>query len=134
MTYLRAALIALVGLGMIAIGVTHFTNPEPFVRIMPAALPAHLELVYISGAFEILGGVGFLIPQTRRWASWGLIALFVAVFPANINMAINEIQLNPAEPMPVWAMWARLPMQGVIIALVWWLGRPRSPGDPDAAA
>lgn len=132
MTYLRGALIALVGLGMIAIGITHFTNPEPFVRIMPAALPAHLELVYISGAFEILGGVGFLIPQTRRWASWGLIALFVAVFPANINMAINEIQLNPAEPMPVWAMWARLPMQGVIIALVWWLGRPPPHGERDA--
>ena len=116
---------------MIFVGVAHFTDPEPFVRIMPEALPAHLELVYISGAFEILGGIGLLIAQTRQWASWGLIALFIAVFPANINMAVNGVQIDPANPMPDWALWARLPLQLVLIALAWWLGRPPAAAEPE---
>ena len=123
---LKPVLRALVGLGMMAIGVLHFVNPEPFVRIVPEALPAPLALVYISGFFEIAGGLGLMWSRTRKWASWGLIALYLAVFPANINMAINEIQLTPDGDMPIWAMWARLPLQAVIIALVWWLGRAES--------
>jgi len=71
---------------MVAIGVLHFVRPKPFVRIVPKYLPAPLTLVYVSGFFEILGGIGLLIPETRVWAAWGLIALYVAVFPANINM------------------------------------------------
>ena len=90
---------------MIAIGIAHFVDPEPFVRIVPSYLPAALWLVWISGAFEIAGGVGVLVPRTRRMASWGLIALYVAVFPANIHMAIHGIQLDPANPMPSWAPW-----------------------------
>lgn len=125
---IRTALLFLLAFGMVAVGVLHFVDPEPFVRIMPAWLPAHTALVYISGAFEILGGLGLLVPATRRFASLGLVALFIAVFPANINMAIHEIQIDPANPMPVWAMWARLPVQGVLIAWAWWVGRPR----PDA--
>jgi len=120
----KAVLRALVSVALVAIGVAHFADPAPFVRIMPQALPAHVELVYISGFFEILGGIGLLVPRTRRWGSWGLIALFIAVFPANVNMAVNQIQIDPAAPIPVWAMWARLPMQAAIIGLVWWLGRP----------
>ena len=69
---------------MIAVGVLHFVRPKAFVRIVPKFLPTPLALVYISGFFEILGGVGLLIPETRTWAAWGLIALYVAVFPANI--------------------------------------------------
>ncbi len=122
---IRTVLLVVMALAMVGVGILHFVQPEPFVRIMPAWLPAHLELVYISGAFEILGGLGLLVPRTRRLAAWGLIALFVAVFPANINMAIHEIQLDPADPMPVWAMWARLPLQAVLIGWAWWVGRPR---------
>lgn len=122
---IRTVLLFVMAFAMVGVGVLHFVDPDPFVAIMPAWLPAHLELVYISGAFEILGGLGLLVPRTRRFASWGLIALFVAVFPANINMAIHEIQLDPANPMPVWAMWARLPLQGVLIAWAWWVGRPK---------
>ena len=71
----------------VAVGVTHFTHPAFFLKIMPPALPAHLALVYLSGAFEILGGLGLLVPRTRRFAGWGLIALLIAVFPANLYMA-----------------------------------------------
>lgn len=123
MRRIKLGLLILGAVAMVAIGVGHFVNPTPFVRIVPAALPAPLVLVYLSGVAEILGGVGILVPKTRRIAAWGLIALYVAVFPANINMALNEIQLNPAEPMPVWMMWVRLPFQAVFIAWAWWFTR-----------
>ena len=121
---LKSVLLVLVAIGMVAVGVLHFARPAPFVRIVPEVLPAPLALVYISGFFEVLGGLGLLWSRTRRWASWGLIALYLAVFPANINMAVGEIQLTPGGTIPPWAMWARLPFQAVIIGLVWWLGRP----------
>lgn len=111
--------LALLSVSMVFIGIGHFVDPEPFVRIVPSWLPAPLWLVWISGVFEILGGIGVAIPKTRKWAAWGLIALFVAVFPANINMAVNEIQLSPDDAIPVWAMWARLPFQLVFIAWAW---------------
>ncbi len=106
---------------MIGVGITHFTNPDPFVRIVPALLPAPLLLVYVSGVFEILGGLGLLIPRVRLYAAWGLIALYVAVFPANINMALNHIQLDPAHPIPEWAAWGRLPFQFLFIGAAYWL-------------
>lgn len=120
---LKRAATVLLGVSMMAIGVTHFLDPEPFVRIVPDYLPAPLALVYVSGVFEVLGGVGVLLPQTRRAASWGLVALFLAVFPANVHMALNEIQLVPGGDLPVWAMWARLPFQAVFIAWAVWVGK-----------
>ena len=106
---------------MVGVGILHFVNPDPFVRIVPAALPAPLLLVYVSGVCEILGGLGLLVPKVRLYAAWGLIALYVAVFPANINMAIHHIQLNPEHSMPEWISWARLPFQVLFIALAYWL-------------
>jgi uncharacterized membrane protein len=106
---------------MVWIGAQHFLNPEPFVRIVPAALPQPLLLVYVSGFFEILGGLGLLIPKVRLYAGWGLIALYVAVFPANINMAINHIELQPGHPIATWLLWARLPFQALFIAVAYWL-------------
>lgn len=111
----------IVAAAMVGIGALHFISPDPFVRIVPAALPAPLLLVYISGVFEILGGLGLLIPRVRLYAAWGLIALYVAVFPANINMAINHLQLDPANPLPEWVGWARLPFQALFIAVAYWL-------------
>ena len=75
----------------VVVGVLHFTNANTFLAIMPPALPYPLFLVYVSGVFEIVGGIGLLVPFLRRSAGWGLIALLVAVFPANIHMAINEV-------------------------------------------
>lgn len=118
---MRIVLRALVGLGFIGIGVIHFVSPEPFLKMMPGVLPWHLGLVYLSGAAEILGGVGLLVPKTRRVAIWGLLLLLLAVFPANINMAVNEIYLEgmPREP---WLLWVRLPFQLVFAAVVYWVG------------
>ncbi|MFL2698308.1 MAG: DoxX family protein [Gammaproteobacteria bacterium] len=73
----------------INVGIDHFINPEFYLSIMPPAFPLHKEAVYISGFFEILGGICVLIPKLRRIAGWGLVALLVAVYPANIYMAVT---------------------------------------------
>ena len=104
---------------MIAAGALHYLAPERFVPIVPAALPQPLALVYISGFFEILGGAGLLLPRTRRIAAFGLIALFIAVFPANVNMAVHGIGFDG----PRWVLWARLPLQAVLILWAWWFTR-----------
>lgn len=116
-TVLRYLLSALV----IFAGILHFARPEKFVAIVPDWLPAHRALVAVSGFFEILGGVGLLVRRVRKAAAWGLVALFVAVFPANVNMAVNKILIeNP------WILWGRLPFQLVLIAWAWWFTRPDS--------
>jgi uncharacterized membrane protein len=109
----RVIILWLTAVGFMAIGVSHFTNPEPFVHIMPPYLPAHLELVYLSGACEFAGGLGLLLPATRRPAAWGLLALLVAVYPANIHMLVNDVYL-PDMPRERWLLWARMPMQFVM--------------------
>ena len=103
-------------------GVNHFARPELFLQIMPPYLPLQRELVYLSGVAEIVLGVLLLIPRTSRLAAWGLIALLVAVFPANIFMAMNP-ELYP-EVYP-FVLWLRLPLQGVLIAWAWAYTRPR---------
>lgn len=105
---------------MSAVGVLHFVNPEPFVKIVPRALPAPLLLVYLSGVAEIAGGLGLLWERTRKAAGWGLVALYVAVFPANINMAVNNIAMGP-EPVPPAILWGRLLLQPVFIAVALWV-------------
>jgi uncharacterized membrane protein len=106
---------------MIGIGLLHFLRPGPFVRIVPAALPSPLALVLVSGFFEVLGGIGLFVPRARRAASIGLVVLYVAVFPANVNML-----MHPAlgASVPLWALWARLPMQAVLVAWALWVGGP----------
>ena len=118
----RSALRLLLAAIMVSAGVLHFVRPSGFVKIVPAVFPAPYLLVFVSGAFEILGGLGLLYRPTRRFASYGLIALFVAVFPANINMAVNDIQ--PADMhIPESLLWLRLPLQALLIAWAWWVGR-----------
>jgi uncharacterized membrane protein len=114
----RTILRWVLAIAMIAVGVLHFVNPDPFVEIVPPWLPAALVLVYVSGVFEIAGGAGLLIERTRRFAAFGLIALYVAVFPANIQMAI---QGDPE--IPDWALYLRLPFQLVFIAWAYWVRR-----------
>lgn len=127
MAKLKLVLTYLLAIAMIGVGVSHFTSPQGFERIVPSLLPAPKLWVYLSGVFEILGGLGLLPQRTRRAAGLGLIALYVAVFPANINMAINGIQLTPDGDVPRWAMWARLPFQAVFIGWAWWVSK----SDPD---
>jgi uncharacterized membrane protein len=100
---------------MVIAGAMHFVAPAAYVRIVPRSLPAPRALVLVSGVFEVLGGIGLLVPETRPVAAWGLIALFIAVFPANVNMAVNRIGFG-RKPGPAWLLWARLPLQAVLIA------------------
>jgi uncharacterized membrane protein len=106
----------------VAVGVLHFVRPRFFEQIVPPYLPWPLALVYISGYFEILGGCCIMIPAVRRLAGWGLIALLIAVFPANIHMAVNNVVPEGATFTPL-QLWLRLPLQLVFIAGVWWCAR-----------
>lgn len=109
-------------------GANHFIAPATYVAMMPDALPAPLALVYISGVAEILGGLGLILPATRKLAAWGLIALLIAVFPANVNMAVNQLPLGTTT-LPSWALWGRLPLQVVLIAWVYGHTRNAAPTD-----
>lgn len=112
-------------------GLNHFRNPDFYAKIMPPYLPWHLFLVYLSGFFEIALGVLLLIPRQGHIAAWGLIALLVAVFPANIHMAVNA-ELYPAISPAM--LWVRLPLQGVLIAWAYWYTRHDMPrGRPSLA-
>jgi uncharacterized membrane protein len=124
-TKLKRGFRLIVALSMLAVGSLHFVAPAGFVQIVPAFLPAPLALVYISGFFEVLGGAGLLVARVHRWAAWGLIALYVAVFPANINMAVHAIQPFGMH-LSAAALWLRLPFQALFIAGAWWLSRSPS--------
>ena len=102
-------------------GVSHFTHRDFFVAIVPPYLPWPVALVCVSGAAEILLGALLMLPQTSRLAGWGLIALLIAVFPANVHMAVHP-GLYPT--IPPAALLIRLPLQGVLIALAYWFARP----------
>ncbi len=115
----RLRRLALLGLSawFLLNGLNHFVSTDVYVSIMPLYLLAPLTLVYISGIFEILGGLGVLHPQTRRLAGWGLIALLIAIFPANIEMARRSEEF--AETASARVLYARLPLQLVFIAWVY---------------
>jgi uncharacterized membrane protein len=97
-------------------GLMHFLKPRPYVAMVPDALPRKHDIVYASGVAEMAGGAGVLVTGTRRAAGWWLIATLIAIFPANVNMAVNAERFR-AVPEPL--LWARLPVQGALIAWVW---------------
>jgi uncharacterized membrane protein len=107
---------AALGVTFTAAGVLHFVRPRMYEAIMPRYLPAHRELVYASGVAEIAGGVGVLHPRTRRLAGWWLIATLLAIFPANVEMAVHAERFKQFPPA---ALWGRLPLQGLLIAWAW---------------
>lgn len=107
-------------------GANHLRDPALYLPMMPSYLPWPYALVIISGIAEIAGGLGLLIPQTRRWAGWGLILLLLAVFPANLHMALNNTQLPGMHLSPL-VLWLRLPVQIIFIAWVWWVSLRRTP-------
>ncbi|PSQ51249.1 MAG: hypothetical protein BRD28_05780 [Bacteroidetes bacterium QH_10_64_37] len=100
-----------------AAGTAHFVWPAAFARIVPPYLPAPRTLVYVSGVAELLGALGLLVPRLRVYAGWGLILLLLAVFPANVHMA-----LHPADfgRIPGWALSLRLPLQFVLVGWIYW--------------
>ena len=98
-------------------GLNHFRSHEFYVRMMPPYLPWPLALVYVSGAAEIVLGILLEVPRLTRLAAWGLIALLIAVFPANIHMAVHP-ELFPEFSSAL--LWARLPVQALLIAWAYW--------------
>ena len=121
MTTVKAVLLYVFALFFVGAGVMHFIKPAFYLRIMPPFLPWHLALVYISGLCEIALGVLLVIPPYSRPAAWGLIALLVAVFPANIYAAMNPQTMPEFTPNQ---LLIRLPIQPVLIAWAWWYTRP----------
>jgi uncharacterized membrane protein len=112
------------GVFYVVAGANHFANTALYLPMMPPYLPYPRELVYLSGLAEVLLGVGVLVPATRRLAAWGIILLLIAIFPANVHIALHDVPVFGAtHGLGVWN-WVRLPFQGVLIAWAWWYTRP----------
>ena len=122
MKYSRALL---AGFFVVA-GLTHLIFPGTYLAIVPPWLPERVTLVYVSGLAEIVGGLGVLLPLTRRLAGAGLIVLLLAVFPANVHAAMAGMSLGGRAVEP-WILWARLPLQALLlywVHTVAWKTRP----------
>ncbi len=120
MRFVKQILKYILAIGFVLAGINHFVSADFYLKMMPPALPEHLFLVYLSGIFQIALGILLLIPKYTRLAAWGLIALLLAVFPANVYMAMN------AEIFPEFsrtALYLRLPLQIVLIAWAFWFTR-----------
>ena len=111
-------------------GLNHFVNPEFYERIIPPALPAHTALVYVSGAAELVGAILTVFPRTRRSGGVVLIATLVAVYPANIYMAVVA---DDFPSIPRWTLWLRLPLQVLFVYWVWLATLKEEPGPDDDA-
>jgi uncharacterized membrane protein len=121
-TALRWALAAF----FVVAGLNHFRAPGVYAGMMPPWLPWPAALIAVSGACEILGGIGILVPGTRRAAAWGLVALLAAVFPANLHVAL--MGRMPGFSFSPAALWLRLPFQPVLAAAVIWAAIPHGRG------
>src|SRR4051794_24579304 len=115
---------AVLGATFLGAGALHFCKPRPYEAIVPGYLPAPRALVYASGVAEMAGGAGVLHPRTARAAGWWLVATLLAIFPANVEMAVHAERFR-GIPRPL--LWVRLPLQGAIIAWVWRGGSRRAP-------
>lgn len=110
------------GLTFVFAGVSHFLIPDTFMKLMPPFVPFPMAMVYISGIFEILGGIGLIISKTKKAASYGLILLLLAVYPANIYVAIGNIQLGGFMSNSYY-QWIRVFLQIPLIFWVWWTAK-----------
>ena len=113
----RTAALRVIALIFVVSGVSHFVIPGEFERIVPKWVPDPHAAVWWSGVAEIAGAVGLLVPRTRVVAAWCLIALLVAVFPANVQMLMSAREAG-ASAVYVAVLWARLPLQ---LLLIWWV-------------
>jgi uncharacterized membrane protein len=120
----RAVLRALVSLGFLVAAIPHFTATETEASLLPSFFPWRRELVLLTGVAEIAGAVGLLIPRTRRVAAYGLVALLIAVFPANINHAVQNLQPGGFLNSRAY-QWGRLPFQALFIWATFLCAGPR---------
>ena len=119
---LRLAGLVVQALLYVAAGINHFWHSATYVAIMPSHYNHPLGLVQISGAAEILGGIGLLIPQARRFSAWGIVAMLLVYFDVHIYMVQHAA--DRFANLPVWLLYARLPMQFVLIYWAWIYTRP----------
>jgi uncharacterized membrane protein len=127
----KRAMLWFMGIFYVLAAVAHFVRTDVYLPMMPPYLPAHRELILLSGVAEVVLGLAVLVPQTRRLAARGIILLLIAIFPANLHIAIHDVPLFGAtQGAGIWN-WVRLPFQGVLIAWAWWytLGERESYSD-----
>lgn len=130
MRILKLILHYLMAIFYVGSGIMHFVRPGFYLRMMPPYLPWHLALVNLSGGIEIALGILVLIPRTTRLVAWGIILLLIAVFPANLYMAMNPARFPEFKPL---ALSIRLPLQAVLIAWAYWYTKPL-PANPKPAS
>jgi len=123
MKMLKKILLWSMGVFYVFAGIMHFVATDFYMPMMPPYLPLHLELIYLSGIAEIALGVGVMLPAYRKVAAWGIIALLIAVFPANLHIALNNIPIGGASEGLGAANYIRLPVQGLLILWAWWYTR-----------
>ncbi|MEX1114799.1 MAG: DoxX family protein [Akkermansiaceae bacterium] len=121
MKFLRTLSCWLIGGFFMFAGIAHFVSPTVYLPMMPPYLPWPMALIYLSGAAEIAGGAGLLIPRLRQAAAWGLIALLLAIFPANIHMLMTGLILD-GKQVPEWVLWVRLPLQFLLVLWIYACG------------
>ena len=120
MTRPKRVLLWIMGIFYIVAGIAHFANPDVYLPMMPPYLPWHLALIYLSGLAELVLGAAVLVEPLRPIAAWGIILLLIAIFPANLHIAMNNVPLFGAtEGAGVWN-WIRLPFQAVLMAWACW--------------
>ena len=129
---LRTVARRVLAVALVGAGVNHFVNPGFYLPLIPPPLPRPAFWNGLAGVAEIAGGVGLLVPAVRRPAAWGLTAMLVGFLWVHVEMLANPARTAAGRAAPAWLLWARLPLQGVLIAWTLWAGRPdgRS-GTPD---
>lgn len=126
MSPLKRLLLYAMGAFYVFAGANHFMNTDFYLPMMPPWLPAHRLLIDLSGIAEIACGIGVLVRETRVAAAWGTVALLIAVFPANIHIAIHDIPIGGAREGAGALNYVRLAFQPVLIAWAWWYTRPEA--------
>ena len=124
MKWIKLASLVLLGAFYVFAGWNHFANPDFYKPMMPPYLPAHDLLIVLSGVAEIGLGLAVLVPQTRRLAAWGIVALLVAVVPANFHIAIYDLPIGTATEGAGGWNWVRIAFQPVLMLWAWWHTRP----------
>ncbi|MEM7330496.1 MAG: MauE/DoxX family redox-associated membrane protein [Chloroflexota bacterium] len=117
MDLLKNISLIIMSLFYIAAGINHFRSPKFYLRIIPPWMPKPEWLNWISGAAEVVLGIMLLFPPIRPLAAWGVIALLIAVFPANIYHLTSK---GAGMKIPMWTLWLRLPIQGLFILWAYW--------------
>lgn len=119
----KRVLLWVLAVSFVVAGAMHYLRPAYYLPMMPPYLPWHLGLIYLSGAAELALGLLVLVPSVRALAAWGLVLLLIAIFPANVHIALHDVPVfGAAEGAGVWN-WVRLPVQLVLIAWAWWYTR-----------